>query len=124
MNEVEEKDRPIEELMAHAAHGTLGEDFEDWHRADESGWTVAHQYVTFRPLPAHFDQWDLADNEGFTVAHVAAACGRLPSRYTRYDVTDKHGRTVLDAAFSGQRFRKWFSQHWLAADILKGDENE
>ena len=79
-----------------AREGTLPEGFDQWHLADEDGWTVAHVAAGWRHLPKDFNQWELADKDGWTVAHEVAAHGYLPNDFQLWDLTDKEGRTVRE----------------------------
>lgn len=54
-----------------ARFNSLPEDFNDWHLADEKGWSVAHIYASLRPMPESFTQWDLSTVKEVSVRDIA-----------------------------------------------------
>lgn len=69
--------------------GTLPENFDQWHLADETGWTIAHVAAAHGCLPVDFNQWELADDSLTTVAHVAAEFGNLPAEFDQKNLIDQ-----------------------------------
>lgn len=63
-------------------------------KADETGWSVAHELSVRRKLPVDFVDWDIADNTGYTVAHSAAFLGTLPESFDHFHLADENGSTI------------------------------
>jgi hypothetical protein len=96
-------EEPLEKLFQAAREGTLPEGFDQWHRADDKGWTVAHVAASYGYLPEEFKAWGtaawgLSNIDGYTVAHEAARAGILPEDFEYWAFKDKNGNTVAKFA--------------------------
>ena len=44
--------------------------FNQWELSDETGWTVAHVYATYRDMPIGFLGWEMKNKKGVSVRDV------------------------------------------------------
>lgn len=70
------------------------EGFKYWGISNEHGWSLAHIYIRYKPMPSDFTDYDICDKNGWSVAHEGAIYDHLPQDFKLWGLSDKNGLSV------------------------------